>query len=367
MGVGVGCGLCVPMQKGAAKLRAGKCDRGQAASARPLLTACNLPARPTRSAPGSRYKAKPPPPRTSCSSTHLPRSSPRVGRPQIVSISFDEFFDFTSGYQDPLYNISTCSIPPSSCCSVSTDPLRPSGAFLSSVLSSSHHGTPSADWHLAIPFSGAQNSRPLLDTSSLLSTPSSAALTGDFPPDASLYATPNWNLLPVSNSPYLGHGAQSYSGGPDSLCTTGNMMNTLAMPESLDMSSSTNTPAQMTRGETGSQEMHFQNLMYTDGSQSGASSTSHKNRSSSSQERTSGSKLPSVKSSPPGQESSSRIEKRRANTLAARRYRQKRVDQMSTLEAELKEIKAERDELKVRNARLEGEVETLRALLRSQQ
>lgn len=144
-------------------------------------------------------------------------------------------------------------------------------------------------------------------------------------------------------------------------------MNTLAMPESLDMSSSTNTPAQMTRGETGSQEMHFQNLMYTDGSQSGASSTSHKNRSSSSPERTSGSKLPSVKSSPPGQESSSRIEKRRANTLAARRYRQKRVDQMSTLEAELKEIKAERDELKVRNARLEGEVETLRALLRSQQ
>ncbi|KAL6155245.1 hypothetical protein ACJQWK_01036 [Exserohilum turcicum] len=129
------------------------------------------------------------------------------------------------------------------------------------------------------------------------------------------------------------------------------MMNTLAMPESLDMSSSTNTPAQMTR----------------DGSQSGASSTSHKNRSSSSPERTSGSKLPSVKSSPPGQESSSRIEKRRANTLAARRYRQKRVDQMSTLEAELKEIKAERDELKVRNARLEGEVETLRALLRSQQ
>lgn len=39
---------------------------------------------------------------------------------------------------------------------------------------------------------------------------------------------------------------------------------------------------------------------------------------------------------------------------------------MSSLEAELKQVKAERDELKVRNARLEGEVETLRALLRAQ-
>jgi hypothetical protein len=39
---------------------------------------------------------------------------------------------------------------------------------------------------------------------------------------------------------------------------------------------------------------------------------------------------------------------------------------MSTIEAELKEVKTERDDLKVRNARLEGEVETLRALLRSQ-
>lgn len=52
--------------------------------------------------------------------------------------------------------------------------------------------------------------------------------------------------------------------------------------------------------------------------------------------------------------------------MAARRYRQKRVDQMSGLESELKEVKSERDDLKVRCARLEGEVETLRALLRAQ-
>ena len=61
----------------------------------------------------------------------------------------------------------------------------------------------------------------------------------------------------------------------------------------------------------------------------------------------------------------SRIEKRKQNTLAARRYRQKRVDQMSSLESALKETQSERDALKVRVARLEGEVETLRQLLRS--
>lgn len=49
--------------------------------------------------------------------------------------------------------------------------------------------------------------------------------------------------------------------------------------------------------------------------------------------------------------------------MAARRYRQKRVDQMTTLESQLKDTQAERDTLKVRCARLEGEVETLRALL----
>jgi hypothetical protein len=65
-------------------------------------------------------------------------------------------------------------------------------------------------------------------------------------------------------------------------------------------------------------------------------------------------------------ESASRIEKRKQNTLAARRYRQKRVDQMTSLESALKETQSERDGLKVRVARLEGEVETLRQLLRSQ-
>jgi hypothetical protein len=61
----------------------------------------------------------------------------------------------------------------------------------------------------------------------------------------------------------------------------------------------------------------------------------------------------------------SRIEKRTRNTLAARRYRQKRVDQVSSLESALKETESERDDLKVRVARLEGELEALRGLLKS--
>ncbi|RDW77623.1 hypothetical protein BP6252_05676 [Coleophoma cylindrospora] len=69
-----------------------------------------------------------------------------------------------------------------------------------------------------------------------------------------------------------------------------------------------------------------------------------------------------TKTPPPN---STRIEKRTKNTLAARRYRQKRVDQMCDLEQALKTTEDERDELKVRVARLEGEVETLRQLLLS--
>lgn len=58
----------------------------------------------------------------------------------------------------------------------------------------------------------------------------------------------------------------------------------------------------------------------------------------------------------------SHIEKRQSNTLAARRYRQRRVDQMKNLEAELEKVKRERDELRIRVSKLEGETEALRGL-----
>ncbi|KAJ5610961.1 acetyltransferase [Penicillium lagena] len=63
---------------------------------------------------------------------------------------------------------------------------------------------------------------------------------------------------------------------------------------------------------------------------------------------------------------SSRVEKRRLNTLAARRCRQRRVDRMKTLEDELASVRRERDELKLRVSKLEGETDALRGLLSSQ-
>lgn len=64
-----------------------------------------------------------------------------------------------------------------------------------------------------------------------------------------------------------------------------------------------------------------------------------------------------------GRVDSSRVEKRRLNTLAARRCRQRRVDQMKTMEEELEKIKKERDELRLKVSKLEGETEALKGLL----
>lgn len=69
----------------------------------------------------------------------------------------------------------------------------------------------------------------------------------------------------------------------------------------------------------------------------------------------------------PASDSTARIEKRKLNTLSARRYRQRRLDRMSELEAELREAQSERDALKVRVAELEGETKVLREMLRKDQ
>lgn len=79
----------------------------------------------------------------------------------------------------------------------------------------------------------------------------------------------------------------------------------------------------------------------------------------------SSSKPPTNRTSSSSDNNSSRIKKRTLNTLAARRYRQKRVDQMAGLEITLKETETERDELKIKVARLEAEVEVLRRLVGS--
>ncbi|CAA9961688.1 hypothetical protein PTNB73_02601 [Pyrenophora teres f. teres] len=189
---------------------------------------------------------------------------------------------------------------------------------------------------------------PLLDSTSLLPTSSSAALTSALlASDPSFHMTTDWQLLPTSDSQYLDHDTQLLPGDHTPLTLAESNTNMFAVSSDTAISNNMNTSMPMMR----------------DFSHSASSSTSPKDRSSSSPEHSYSSKVSSTKDSPLAPEPSSRVEKRKANTLAARRYRQKRVDQMSTLETELKQVKAERDDLKVRNARLEGEVETLRALL----
>jgi hypothetical protein len=55
--------------------------------------------------------------------------------------------------------------------------------------------------------------------------------------------------------------------------------------------------------------------------------------------------------------------KRQRNNVAARKYRQKRIDRISELESELDEVKQERDDLKLRLARQEAEAAALRTML----
>ncbi|KAI8962058.1 hypothetical protein F5Y11DRAFT_366169 [Daldinia sp. FL1419] len=55
--------------------------------------------------------------------------------------------------------------------------------------------------------------------------------------------------------------------------------------------------------------------------------------------------------------------KRQRNNAAARKYRQKRIDRIHELETELKSVKDERDELRLRLARQEAEAATLRSML----
>ncbi|KAH6612092.1 hypothetical protein C7974DRAFT_418993 [Boeremia exigua] len=213
-------------------------------------------------------------------------------------------------------------------------------------------GTPLISWDQDLNFTTADSSIALLDTSlPLASTSSFSALVT---PDNTFFDTTNWHSLSLpSGNEQFARNALHHSlapGGSPLLMTTEEHINLLAMAPNMhttfDMSMT--TPMEPNR------------------SQSGSSSTSFQNQNSYSPEHSPPTRLStSTKSSPPT-EPPTKIEKRKANTLAARRYRQKRVDQVSGLEAELKQAKAESDEWKVRCAKLEGEVEALRALIRSQ-
>lgn len=56
--------------------------------------------------------------------------------------------------------------------------------------------------------------------------------------------------------------------------------------------------------------------------------------------------------------------KRHRNTVAARKYRQKRLDRIKELETALDEVSRERDDLRLRLARQEAEAAALKEILR---
>ena len=55
--------------------------------------------------------------------------------------------------------------------------------------------------------------------------------------------------------------------------------------------------------------------------------------------------------------------KRQRNTLAARKYRQKRLDRISELEEALAAMTSERDDMRLQLARREAEMDILREMM----
>ncbi|EFQ29635.1 bZIP transcription factor [Colletotrichum graminicola M1.001] len=58
-----------------------------------------------------------------------------------------------------------------------------------------------------------------------------------------------------------------------------------------------------------------------------------------------------------------KVLRRQRNTIAARKYRQKKVDRIDELESLLKEMTRERDDLRIRLARQEAETEALKSIM----
>lgn len=71
-----------------------------------------------------------------------------------------------------------------------------------------------------------------------------------------------------------------------------------------------------------------------------------------------------VKRAAPSDEDDDTTLKRQRNTLAARKYRQKRLDRIKELEDALDEVTRERDDMRIRLARQEAETEALKTLMK---
>ncbi|CAI6337560.1 unnamed protein product [Periconia digitata] len=260
------------------------------------------------------------------------------GRPRVYKAAVP-----VAGYQDPHYQISGCNINESDSCGLPVNARTCSSSPSNSLSHTSLHGVSSWDPSQLLAFPPNDSIDFSLDPISLPSSSSSSSLstlTNDFPvtSGAPFCDITDWSALSSCSNliPFSGDGLTYPLVTSDALGTT------LAPVTDLQYDST------------------LTHAMAPGPSTSGSSSTSSRKSQSP--------KMSSTKSSNANSPlvETARIEKRKANTMAARRYRQKRVDQMSGLEAQLKETQSERDDLKVRCARLEGEVETLRALLKAQ-
>ena len=69
------------------------------------------------------------------------------------------------------------------------------------------------------------------------------------------------------------------------------------------------------------------------------------------------------RSSPPSPDQQDILVKRHRNNIAAKKYRQKKVDRIKELEDEVDHVKRERDELRIKLARQEAETAALREML----
>lgn len=164
------------------------------------------------------------------------------GRPLTSSISLEEYLDFTSGYQDPLFPIPTWNIPPPSCHSQQANVSAFSGNPSSADQDLNLLGSQSLDWDFTLSFS-TTDSASLLDSTSLPSTSSnSPAVTNNLQPDSSLNTISNWNIfpLPVSDSNYLDDGTQLLSGNPSMFTASEEHMNLVAL--SSDMATTASAP-----------------------------------------------------------------------------------------------------------------------------
>lgn len=61
-----------------------------------------------------------------------------------------------------------------------------------------------------------------------------------------------------------------------------------------------------------------------------------------------------------------KVLRRQRNTIAARKYRQKKVDRIEQLEKMLEEMTRDRDDLRIRLARQEAETEALKSIMRTE-